>query len=197
MPLFISEEKSVFDVWHADVLVNTVNCQGAMGAGLAKAFVERFPSIQRPYEAACGLRMNCDGSHLPSFDRTPKSRLPQCLCEGQFDRTCSIHRMRPGAVQAVRVAPGGAHPSASVILNLPTKILWNDPSSLDVVGRSVSELASGFRRAAARFHTVAMPPPGCGFGGLDWEAEVKPMVMKLLADVPQEVVVCLNRRPRG
>ncbi|KXV06731.1 hypothetical protein AD930_06410 [Acetobacter malorum] len=105
--------------------------------------------------------------------------------------------MRPGAVQAVRVAPGGAHPSASVILNLPTKILWSGPSSVDVVARSVSELAAGLRRAAARFHTVAMPPPGCGFGGLDWEAEVKPMVMNLLADVPQEVVVCLNRRPRG
>lgn len=37
----------------ADVLVNTVNCVGVMGAGLAKAFATAFPYIVAPYQAAC------------------------------------------------------------------------------------------------------------------------------------------------
>lgn len=37
----------------ADVLVNTVNLQGAMGAGLAKQFARYYPEIVGPYKHAC------------------------------------------------------------------------------------------------------------------------------------------------
>ena len=37
----------------ADCLVNPVNCQGTMGAGLAAMFAERYPGIVTPYKAAC------------------------------------------------------------------------------------------------------------------------------------------------
>lgn len=37
----------------ADCLVNPVNCRGVMGAGLAKAFREKYPAIMRPYVTAC------------------------------------------------------------------------------------------------------------------------------------------------
>ena len=44
----------------AEVLVDPVNCVGAAGAGLAKAFRVRFPAIDGPYRAACR-----DGSLRP------------------------------------------------------------------------------------------------------------------------------------
>ena len=37
----------------ADVLVNTVNCVGVMGKGVALAFRTRWPSIMGPYREAC------------------------------------------------------------------------------------------------------------------------------------------------
>lgn len=37
----------------SDVLVNTVNCAGVMGKGVAKAFADAFPTIVPPYKAAC------------------------------------------------------------------------------------------------------------------------------------------------
>ncbi len=37
----------------ANVLVNPVNCQGVMGAGLALAFARAFPSILPSYRKAC------------------------------------------------------------------------------------------------------------------------------------------------
>lgn len=37
----------------AEALVNPVNCRGAMGAGLARKFKYRFPSIDAPYRNLC------------------------------------------------------------------------------------------------------------------------------------------------
>lgn len=43
---------SIFDSG-AEALVNPVNCRGVMGAGLARAFAERWPEIVPPYRRAC------------------------------------------------------------------------------------------------------------------------------------------------
>jgi len=37
----------------ADIRVNTVNCVGVMGAGVALAFRHRYPAMFREYAAAC------------------------------------------------------------------------------------------------------------------------------------------------
>lgn len=37
----------------ADTLVNTVNCVGVMGKGLAKQFAIKYPEILEPYKQAC------------------------------------------------------------------------------------------------------------------------------------------------
>lgn len=37
----------------ADLMVNPVNCVGVMGAGLARKFVDRFPSILQKYKWDC------------------------------------------------------------------------------------------------------------------------------------------------
>lgn len=40
----------------ADILVNTVNTVGVMGAGVAKAIKERYPDVMPPYQEACRTR---------------------------------------------------------------------------------------------------------------------------------------------
>jgi O-acetyl-ADP-ribose deacetylase (regulator of RNase III) len=42
----------MFDV-HADVRVNTVNCVGVMGAGVALAFKQRYPDMFKEYQRDC------------------------------------------------------------------------------------------------------------------------------------------------
>lgn len=37
----------------ADALVNTVNCVGIMGKGIALQFKRQYPEILKPYQAAC------------------------------------------------------------------------------------------------------------------------------------------------
>lgn len=45
---------SIFDS-DADAIVNAVNCVGVMGAGLAKAFKDRYPHMNEQYEVKCKL----------------------------------------------------------------------------------------------------------------------------------------------
>src|SRR5688572_9767762 len=45
---------NMFDV-DADIRVNTVNCVGVMGAGVALAFKQRYPEMYREYKRECEL----------------------------------------------------------------------------------------------------------------------------------------------
>lgn len=47
---------SIFDS-DADAIVNAVNCVGVMGAGLAKAFKDRFPHMNQQYMLQCAYNV--------------------------------------------------------------------------------------------------------------------------------------------
>jgi O-acetyl-ADP-ribose deacetylase (regulator of RNase III) len=61
---------------HHHALVNTVNCDGVMGAGLARIFAKKYPAMERAYQVACveGLKpgkmhvyQNPDGIYVINF----------------------------------------------------------------------------------------------------------------------------------
>lgn len=54
------ESGNIFDSG-AQIIVNPVNCQGIMGAGLALAFWNRFPEIRAAYRNACYNRFLVPG----------------------------------------------------------------------------------------------------------------------------------------
>jgi ribA/ribD-fused uncharacterized protein len=128
----------------AQVIVNTVNSRlspsgnGVMGAGVAKAFKERFPSIMKDYEAA--------------------------IRSGE---------LRPGTAMLFDL-PDGRKWAA-----LATKDDWKNPSKPEWVEAGLADLAKNMK--AAGLTTVALPPPGCGNGGLEW-AKVEPLVLKHMKD---------------
>ena len=43
----------------SEALVNSVNCVGVMGRGVALAFKRRFPDNFKAYKAACAIGANC------------------------------------------------------------------------------------------------------------------------------------------
>ena len=73
---------------------------------------------------------------------------------------CRTRALREGTVLAWRRDDGGW------IVNTPTKRHWRDPSDLELVDASIRALAAEARRLALR--TIAVPPLGCGLGGLPW-----------------------------
>jgi O-acetyl-ADP-ribose deacetylase (regulator of RNase III) len=76
------------------------------------------------------------------------------------------------------------------IINFPTKKDWKHPSKLDYVTRGLIDLVRVIRERGIR--SVAVPPLGCGNGGLDW-ALVKPAIESALGEL--DGVDCLVFEP--
>jgi len=67
------------------------------------------------------------------------------------------------------------------ILNFPTKQHWRAPSKLEYIDAGLRYLADHY--AELGIHSIAMPPLGCGNGGLKWP-DVKDLIIKHLGDLP-------------
>jgi O-acetyl-ADP-ribose deacetylase (regulator of RNase III) len=66
------------------------------------------------------------------------------------------------------------------IVNFPTKQHWKEKSRLEYITDGLEDL----KRVIVEYGitSVAMPPLGCGNGGLDWQ-QVRPLIVQALADV--------------
>jgi len=127
----------------AEALVNTVNCEGYLGKGIALQFKKAFPENAKAYERAC----------------------------------------RAGQVQPGRmfIFPTGSMVNPKYVINFPTKRHWRGKSRIEDIEAGLGALVEEVRRL--RIASIAVPPLGCGLGGLDWR-EVKPMIERALAELP-------------
>lgn len=73
-----------------------------------------------------------------------------------------------------------------LIINFPTKAHWRSRSRIADIEAGLRDL----RRVLDEYEveSLALPPLGCGLGGLEW-ADVRPAIEAALGDVPIEVLV--------
>lgn len=128
----------------AEALVNTVNCVGFMGRGIAAQFKRAFPNNFTAYEVAC----------------------------------------RRGEVQPGRmlITTTGQPGNPRWIVNFPTKRHWRANSRIEDIESGLASLVGEVRQH--RISSIAIPPLGCGLGGLRW-SEVRPRIERAFADVPE------------
>lgn len=129
----------------AQTLVNTVNCVGVMGKGVALEFKRRFPAMYDDYLLRCQRK-----------------------------------EVRLGFPYLYKDL-SGVH-----IVNFPTKDHWRSPSRLQDIERGLDFLAEHV--AEWKISSMAMPPLGCGNGGLEW-AEVGPLIYRKLHELPIDIEV--------
>jgi O-acetyl-ADP-ribose deacetylase (regulator of RNase III) len=90
---------------------------------------------------------------------------------------CRAGKMFPGAVQLVEVDPRTGEASSGGglwIANVATKDDWRDKSQLAWVEAIAGKLGKVAERTGAK--RFAIPPLGCGEGGLDWNKQVGPVL---------------------
>lgn len=138
----------------AEALVNTVNCVGIMGRGIALQFKDLFPENFKAYAAACA-RGAVEPGRMFVFD-TGELTLPR------------------------------------YIINFPTKRHWRQPSRIEWVRTGLRDLVQVIRERGIR--SVAIPPLGCGNGGLEW-AEVKREIQLVGADLPEVDLIVYEPAP--
>lgn len=128
----------------AEALVNTVNCVGIMGKGIALAFKKKFDKNFKAYEQACE-----DGLVMPG---------------------------------RMFIVPTGTLWNPRYIINFPTKRHWKSKSKLSDVEAGLEALVADVRSLGIQ--SIAVPPLGCGHGGLDWHL-VAPMIEGAFEELPQ------------
>ena len=118
-----------------EALVNTVNCVGVMGRGIALQFKKDFPENFKTYATAC----------------------------------------KKGELQ-----PGRMHVFETkklinplYIINFPTKRHWRGKSRMEDIESGLKALVDVIHKYKIR--SIAIPPLGCGLGGLNW-MEVKALI---------------------
>ncbi len=81
----------------------------------------------------------------------------------------------------VLVVPVNPINSVKYIINFPTKAHWRFPSKLEWIKNGLQDLRN--KLIAHSIASVALPPLGCGNGGLNWN-DVKPVIEAALNDLP-------------
>lgn len=128
----------------SEALVNTVNCVGIMGRGIALQFRKAFPENFKVYEAVC-----------------------------------KRGELRPGQmlVYETRRLTGPKY-----VINFPTKRHWKGKSRIEDIESGLKALIEEVKRRSIR--SVAIPPLGCGLGGLRWD-DVRPRILRAFEELPE------------
>ena len=127
-----------------EALVNTVNCDGFMGKGIALQFKQAWPE---------------------NFDA--------------YARACRVKEVRPGQMF---IWETGRMMNPRYIINFPTKRHWRGKARMEDIRSGLRALVADVRRLGIQ--SIAVPPLGCGNGGLDWD-DVRPLIEAAFAELPE------------
>jgi O-acetyl-ADP-ribose deacetylase (regulator of RNase III) len=128
----------------SNALVNTVNCVGVMGKGIALQFKQAFPEVFTEYEKACRRE-----------------------------------KVQPGKMQVVATK---SLLNPKYIINFPTKRHWKNKSRMEDVESGLVDLTRVVKDLGLK--SVAIPPLGCGNGGLRW-SDVRPKIESAFEQLPE------------
>ena len=141
----------------AEALVNTVNCGGIMGKGIAKSFKRKYPKMFDAYAYACKRgEVTIGKMHVCRIDKTNGPKY---------------------------------------IINFPTKTIWQEDSQMSFIEAGLVDLVQLVHDLNIK--SIAIPPLGCGNGGLDW-SKVKPLIVEafaLMPDVDVRIYAKAKREP--
>lgn len=95
-----------------------------------------------------------------------------------YRAACRAGEVEPGKMLIVQVNPLYA---PRYIINFPTKRHWKAKSRMEDIESGLAALAADINRLGIK--SIAVPPLGCGLGGLDWR-QVRPRIEAALGDLP-------------
>lgn len=139
----ITTQGNLLEQNDVDAIVNTVNCVGVMGKGIALQFKKKWPTNFKAYAMACKLGQVKTGQMF--------------------------------------IYHAGELATPKYIVNFPTKDHWRGKSRIEFITTGLTDLVGQIKQLGIM--SIAIPPLGCGNGGLDWQ-QVQPLIEKAFNDVP-------------
>jgi O-acetyl-ADP-ribose deacetylase (regulator of RNase III) len=101
-----------------------------------------------------------------------------------YRAACIAGEIRTGKLWIVR--DSSLLTGEKLIINFPTKEHWRDPSTYAFVESGLLAMVDYLKHTPVK--SMAIPPLGCGNGGLDWPV-VKGMIEKYLSEIECDIRV--------
>ena len=118
-------------------------------------------------EAALGHGCNCAGAMGRGIATEFRQRWPEMY--DRYRMLCKSGKFQPGDVFVWEAAD-------RIIFNLGTQKSWRSKATISAIGSSARRMAA---LASDRgIDRVAIPRIGSGLGGLEWEDEVRPALLR-------------------
>ncbi|MEN5436621.1 macro domain-containing protein [Sphingobacterium faecium] len=100
-----------------------------------------------------------------------------------YKAACNKGALKVGSILIVK---DGDLFNQKFIVNFPTKQHWRAPSEISYIQNGLVALKMAIKEYD--IHSIAIPPLGCGNGGLDWNV-VKPMIIDALQDLDINIYI--------
>ncbi|MGO1788388.1 MAG: type II toxin-antitoxin system antitoxin DNA ADP-ribosyl glycohydrolase DarG [Sphingobacterium sp.] len=100
-----------------------------------------------------------------------------------YKEACKKGELKVGEVLVVK---DGDILCKKYIINFPTKEHWRSPSEISYIQQGLEALKESIKEYNIK--SLAIPPLGCGNGGLDWNM-VKPMIIGALGELEIDIYV--------
>ena len=157
------------DIFEEDVeaIVNTVNCEGVMGKGLALQFKRRYPENYEEYVVACAEDKLRPGRMLvsPLAPRPPPGELHVPAQQGRF-HLLDFSDEAP--------APPSQSCNPRFINNFPTKDRWRRRSKLEYIESGLEDLVQVIK--ANEIRSIAVPALGRDLAEAVAQTPVRPVL---------------------
>lgn len=123
--------------------------------------------------------VNCVGVMGKGLALEFKNRYPDNFKD--YEVACKTGKLELGKM-FVHENRSNFNSNHKLIINFPTKRHWRDKSELSYIENGLNDLVKVVKEHDIK--SVAIPPIGCGLGGLDWKI-VKPMIERAFSSLPE------------
>ncbi len=131
--------------------------------------------------------VNCVGVMGKGLALQFKRRFPANFAS--YAAACRRRDLTPGRLHVFDAGAGAPR----LIVNFPTKRHWRDASNLDDVAQGLDALAGTI--AANTIRSIAIPPLGCGLGGLPWR-DVRQLILRHLSPIDHVDILVYGPAPQ-
>jgi O-acetyl-ADP-ribose deacetylase (regulator of RNase III) len=103
-----------------------------------------------------------------------------------YETACRQKRVVPGKMFICEISDDD---NSQYIINFPTKRHWRDSSLIEDIILGLDDLAKTIK--ALKIESIAIPPIGCGLGGLEWTT-VKSHIENKLSNLTDVQIIVLE-----
>ncbi|MEZ6047103.1 MAG: macro domain-containing protein [Planctomycetaceae bacterium] len=116
--------------------------------------------------------VNAKGVMGKGLAKVFRDKFPEIMAP--YREACDIGKLQTGQVLTIEVSSAKG---TRFVINFPTKTHWRGKSKIEFIETGLDALVAELTRLGIQ--SVAIPPLGCGLGGLAWETVHKMILQKL------------------